>query len=111
MAALMDSTPLSSVPFRKPAHGRIRKCLPTQVLAAPPWPYPSRSVDPADNRSEVREFLPGMGVTRRLAALGDLRRRAGKLPEVEAIILIGSVASDTADAVSDVDAIVIVREF
>ena len=54
----MDSTPLLSVPFRKPARGRIRECLPTQVLAAPPWkPYPGRSVDPVDNRSEVREFL------------------------------------------------------
>jgi hypothetical protein len=45
-----------------------------------------------------------------LAAVDELVRRAGQIPEVEAVILIGSLASATADAVSDVDAIVVVRE-
>jgi predicted nucleotidyltransferase len=52
-----------------------------------------------------------MGITRQLAALDDLLRRAEEVPEVEAVILIGSLASGAADAVSDVDAIVIVGEF
>ena len=52
-----------------------------------------------------------MGVTRQLAALDELVRRAGQIPEVDAVILIGSLASATADALSDVDAIVVVREF
>ena len=51
-----------------------------------------------------------MGITRQLAALDDLLRRAAKVPEIEAVILIGSLASGAADSVSDVDAIVIVRE-
>jgi hypothetical protein len=51
-----------------------------------------------------------MAITRQLAALDDLLRRAGDIPEVEAVILIGSLAAGTADPVSDVDAIVIVRE-
>jgi len=55
-------------------------------------------------------LLAGMGVTRQLAALDDLLRRAAKVPEVEAVILIGSLASGAADSVSDVDAIVIVGE-
>jgi hypothetical protein len=55
-------------------------------------------------------LLSGVGVTRQLAALDELVRRAREIPEVDAIILIGSLASATADAVSDVDAIVVVRE-
>jgi hypothetical protein len=51
-----------------------------------------------------------MAPTRQLAALDDLLRRARGIPEVEAVILIGSLAAGTADAVSDVDAIVVVRE-
>ena len=51
-----------------------------------------------------------MGITRQLAALDDLLRRAAKVPEIEAVVLIGSLASGAADSVSDVDAIVIVRE-
>jgi Nucleotidyltransferase domain len=51
-----------------------------------------------------------MAITRQLAALDDLLRRAGDLPDVDAVILIGSLAAGTADPVSDVDAIVIVRE-
>jgi hypothetical protein len=56
-------------------------------------------------------LLAGVGVTRQLAALDELVRRAGHIPEVDAVILIGSLASATADAVSDVDAIVVVQEF
>ena len=52
-----------------------------------------------------------VAITRQLAALDALVSRARHIPEVEAVILIGSLASATADAVSDVDAIVIVREF
>jgi hypothetical protein len=51
-----------------------------------------------------------MGITRQLAALDDLLRRAEKASEVEAVILIGSLASGAADSVSDVDAVVIVDE-
>jgi hypothetical protein len=45
-----------------------------------------------------------------MAALDDLLRRAGQLPGVEAVVLIGSLASDIADTMSDVDAIVILDE-
>ena len=55
-------------------------------------------------------LLAGMGITRQLAALDDLLRRATKVPEIEAVVLIGSLASGAADSVSDVDAIVIVGE-
>jgi hypothetical protein len=41
-----------------------------------------------------------MDAARQLAALDDLLRRAGQMPEVEAVILIGSLASGTADAMS-----------
>ena len=46
---------------------------------------------------------------RQVAALDALVRRAGRIPGVEAVILIGSLAGETADAMSDVDAIVIVE--
>jgi hypothetical protein len=55
-------------------------------------------------------LLIGVGVTRQWAAFDELVHRAGQIPEVEAVILIGSLASATADAVSDVDAIVMVHE-
>jgi hypothetical protein len=45
---------------------------------------------------------------RQLAALGALVGRAARIPGVEAVILVGSLAGGTADAMSDVDAIVIV---
>jgi hypothetical protein len=51
-----------------------------------------------------------VAITRQLAALDDLLRRAGDVPEVEAVVLIGSLAAGSADSVSDVDAIVIVRD-
>jgi hypothetical protein len=51
-----------------------------------------------------------VGITRQLAALEQLISRAGMLPDVDAVILIGSLASATADTVSDVDAIVVVRD-
>ena len=46
--------------------------------------------------------------TRQLAALDALASRAGRIPGVEAVLLIGSLAAGRADAMSDVDAIVIV---
>ena len=46
--------------------------------------------------------------TRQLAALDALVTRAARLPGVEAVLLIGSLAAGRADAMSDVDAIVIV---
>ena len=45
-----------------------------------------------------------------MAALDVLVRQAERIPEVEAVVLIGSLASGRADAVSDVDAIVIARD-
>lgn len=47
---------------------------------------------------------------RQEAALQGLLRRAGDLLEVDAVVLIGSLAAGTADAMSDVDAIAIVRD-
>lgn len=55
-------------------------------------------------------FAVGVATTRQQEALDELVARAGQVPEVEAVILIGSLAADTADVVSDVDAIVPVRE-
>jgi hypothetical protein len=55
-------------------------------------------------------LLTRVGVTRQWAALDELVGRAGQIPEIEAVILIGSLASATADAVSDVDAILVIRE-
>ena len=64
-----------------------------------------------DTQKASDGLLAGMGEpTRQLAALDDLLRRAAKVPEIEAVVLIGSLASGAADSVSDVDAIVIVRE-
>ena len=63
-----------------------------------------------DTQKASDGLLAGMGITRQLAALDDLLRRAAKVPEIEAVILIDSLASGAADSVSDVDAIVIVRE-
>jgi hypothetical protein len=55
-------------------------------------------------------LLLGVETTRQQAALDELVTRAGQITEVEAVILIGSLAAATADVVSDVDAIVLVRE-
>jgi hypothetical protein len=63
-----------------------------------------------DTQKASDGWLAGMGIRRQLAALDDLLRRAERVPEVEAVILIGSLASGAADPISDVDAIVIVRE-
>jgi hypothetical protein len=63
-----------------------------------------------DTQKASDGWLAGMGIRRQLAALDDLLRRAERVPEVEAVILIGSLASGAADPVSDVDAIVIVGE-
>lgn len=55
-------------------------------------------------------FLLGVNATRQQAALEELVTRARQITDVEAVILIGSPATATADVVSDVDAIVLVRE-
>ena len=55
-------------------------------------------------------LLLGVEATRQQATLDELVTRAGQIAEVEAVILIGSLAAGTADVVSDVDAIVLVRE-
>ena len=52
-----------------------------------------------------------MEATRQHTALDQLLVRASRVPEVEAVVLIGSLAAGTADAMSDVDAIVVVRSF
>jgi Nucleotidyltransferase domain len=51
-----------------------------------------------------------MEPARQRAAPDDLLRRADHMPGIEAVVLIGSLASNTADAMSDVDAIVILAE-
>lgn len=51
-----------------------------------------------------------MESARHRASLDDLLRQAERLPEVEAVVLIGSLASDRSDTMSDVDAIVILAE-
>jgi hypothetical protein len=55
-------------------------------------------------------LLFGVDATRQQAALDELLTRARQITEVEAVILIGSLAAATADVVSDVDVIVLVRE-
>lgn len=62
-----------------------------------------RSCPSQDTRKARDGLLAGMGITRQLAALDDLLRRAAKVPEVDAVILIGSLASGAADSVSDVE--------
>ena len=52
---------------------------------------------------------PRSPAARQLAALDALVGRAGRIPGIEAVVLIGSLASGTADAMSDVDAIAIVE--
>lgn len=46
---------------------------------------------------------------RQLAAVDALVARADRIPGIEAVILIGSLAGGTADAMSDVDAIVVIE--
>jgi hypothetical protein len=50
-------------------------------------------------------LLLGVETTRQQAALDELVTRAGQITEVEAVILVGSLAAAMADVVSDVDAI------
>lgn len=74
-----------------------------------PW-FSSRK-RPERVEQSLRWLAGGVGsVARQMAVVDDLLRRAGQMPEAEAVILIGSLASGTADAVSDVDAIVVVAE-
>jgi predicted nucleotidyltransferase len=47
---------------------------------------------------------------RQRATLAELLDHAGQLPDVTAVILIGSLAAGTADTMSDVDAIVVVDQ-